>query len=179
MNFMYKKLTVFILTSLIVAACNSGTVTTSEQSAGTQVESQQTLSVLQGKASWDDIMNATSQVDSVSVPTFFFHTDVTLTGKLVVMTLEHPIREEPLENSLVFKISREVMFKAKEGEDANDSLVDKIGIYEDNIQSKEELLAKYKNIIDKDITINASIYFAPSGNYPLLANMSKFSIKSK
>jgi hypothetical protein len=93
----------------------------------------------------------------------------TLTGTVILKTLIHPIKETPLKNCMVLKLNEKVKFKATyEGED--DLITDEIRIYGDEIKGVVPNV-KYKNLINKKVIITANIVYAPSGNYPLLANI--------
>jgi hypothetical protein len=99
----------------------------------------------------------------------------TLTGKVILKTLLHPIKEIPIKNCLVFKLDKKVKFIAEADSDEADVVTDEIRIYgasntEDKYVNPNII---YRNLINKRVTINAVIYFAPSGHYPLLANMSE------
>jgi len=100
----------------------------------------------------------------------------TLTGTIVLKTLMHPIYETPIKDCMVLKLSKKVKFIAEtDSYDESDIITDEISIYGstlDDVKSVEpELL--YKKLINKRVSVKANIFYAPSGHYPLLANMGR------
>lgn len=95
----------------------------------------------------------------------------TLTGKVILKNFVHPIKQTPILNAMVLKLDKKVKFKAT-SEDENDVITDEIHIYGDIQKSPYvDSNIKYKTLINKRLTINANVVYAPSGNYPLLANI--------
>lgn len=99
----------------------------------------------------------------------------TLTGKVILKTLFHPIKETPIKNCLVFKLDKKVKFIAEADSYEADVVTDEISIYgTSNTEGKYvNPNIMYRKLINKRVKIKAEIYFAPSGHYPLLANMNE------
>jgi len=93
----------------------------------------------------------------------------TLTGTVMLKTLIHPITEKPIKDAIVLKLPYKVKFTATD-ELADDVITDEIRIYGD-VQKVKDPNTVYKALINKQVEIKANIVYAPSGNYPLLANI--------
>lgn len=93
----------------------------------------------------------------------------TLTGTVILKTLIHPITEKPIKDAMVLKLPYKVKFTATD-ELADDVITDEIRIYGD-VQKVKDPNTVYKALINKQVEIKANIVYAPSGNYPLLANI--------
>lgn len=99
----------------------------------------------------------------------------TLTGTIVLKTLMHPIYETPIKDCLVLKLSKKVKFIGEPVSDELDVITDEIRIYGstlDDVKSVDPEL-EYKKLINKRVSVKANIFYAPSGHYPLLANMGR------
>jgi hypothetical protein len=97
----------------------------------------------------------------------------TLTGKVILKNLIHPVNGSVIKNAMVLKLPQKIRIKAGEDSDGEpDVITDEIEIY-GNLDSNTNPNIKYKNLINKNVEITADISFAPSGNYPLLANITE------
>lgn len=95
----------------------------------------------------------------------------TLTGKVILKNLIHPVNESVLKNSMILKLPQKIRIKPDENTDFEDDIItDEIRIY-GNIYENTNPNIKYKNLINKKVEITANIVYAPSGNYPLQANI--------
>ncbi len=93
----------------------------------------------------------------------------TLSGKVILKTLTHPVKGTAIKNAMVLKLAKKVKFKAV-AETDEDVTTDEIRIYGDVTKDVNPNI-KYKILINRQVTITANIVYAPSGNYPLLANI--------
>lgn len=93
----------------------------------------------------------------------------TLTGKVILKTLIHPVTEKPIKNAMVLKLPYPIKFTATDLME-EDVITDEIRIYGDVLKVKDPNTT-YKALINKEVKITAIIVYAPSGNYPLLANI--------
>jgi hypothetical protein len=95
----------------------------------------------------------------------------TLSGTVILKNFVHPIKETPILNKMVLKLDKKIKFKST-GDDESNLITDEIAIYGD-IQKSPYINPdiKYKMLINKKVSITANIVYAPSGNYPLDANI--------
>lgn len=77
--------------------------------------------------------------------------------------------EKPIKNAIVLKLPYLIKFTSTDPYE-EDVITDEIRIYGD-VSKVTNPNKEYKHLINQQVTITASIVFAPSGNYPLLANI--------
>ena len=95
----------------------------------------------------------------------------TLTGKVILKNLRHPITDKTIKNAMVFVLPKPVKFVVgPKDEEGYDVTTREIRIYGD-VEKNVDPNVKYKNLIGKKVAITADYVFAPSGNYPLLVNI--------
>jgi hypothetical protein len=94
-----------------------------------------------------------------------------LTGKVVLKDLTHPISGKTIKNAMVLVLPQPVKFIPDSSSEEEDTATTKeIRIYGDLTKNINPNV-KYKAIIGKKVIITADYEFAPSGNYPLLVNI--------
>jgi hypothetical protein len=93
----------------------------------------------------------------------------TLKGKIILKTLIHPLNETDINNCMVLKLDQKVMFNGNTEFGEGEVITDEIRIYGvQNSTSKQ-----YNSLINKKVIVKANVYYAPSGFYPLLANINE------
>ncbi|KAA5534456.1 hypothetical protein F0919_07475 [Taibaiella lutea] len=96
---------------------------------------------------------------------------LSLTGKVVLKDLRHPINGKVIKDAMVLVLPQPVKFIPNpESEEEDTATTREIRIYGDIMKNVNPNM-KYKAIIGKKVTITANYEFAPSGNYPLLVNI--------
>jgi hypothetical protein len=90
-------------------------------------------------------------------------------GKVILKNLTNPVTEQIIKDCLVLKLKKKIHIW---GEVDNDGwiITEEIRIY-GNQESNEDLNKKHADIIGKNVLITGKVTYAPSGYYPLLANL--------
>jgi len=110
--------------------------------------------------------------DNEEIETLYWGSNV-LTGKVIIKNLVDPRFTDGREfkNQVVLKLPHKVTFiSTGQNEYEGEETTDEIQIYGD-LTNYVDPKIKYKDLINREVTITANIVFAPSGNYPLLANI--------
>jgi hypothetical protein len=95
----------------------------------------------------------------------------TLTGKVILKTLTHPVTGKPIKNAMVLELTKPVKFAPPLTDKDDDTAITKeIRIYGDVTKNVDPNVT-YKKLIGKKVAVTANYVFAPSGNYPLLVNI--------
>ena len=90
-------------------------------------------------------------------------------GKVILQDLVHPVTEEIIKNCLVLKLEKNTKFIG-EVDAEGDVYADVIRIYGD-VQNSVPPEKRFAELINKNVILDAKLTYAPSGNYPLLANI--------
>jgi hypothetical protein len=100
----------------------------------------------------------------------------TLKGKIILKTLIHPLNETEIKNCMVLKLNQKVMFIGNSEFGEGEAITDEIRIYgvQNSTSNNATTNNKYKSLINKQVIVKATVYYAPSGYYPLLANINEF-----
>ncbi len=106
----------------------------------------------------------TNQNDGNEIETRYFGENV-LEGKVILKNLIHPLKRTVIIDAMILLLPNKVKFIGTEGET---TVTNSIRIY-GNLNSNPNIV--YKNLINKEVIIKADVVFAPSGNYPLDANI--------
>ncbi|UAY50933.1 hypothetical protein [Ferruginibacter albus] len=95
----------------------------------------------------------------------------TLSGKVILKNLRHPITGKTIKNAMLFVLPQSVTFIADTTDEfSSDATTKEIRIYGD-VQKNVNPNVKYKSLIGKRVAITADYIYAPSGNYPLEVNV--------
>jgi len=96
---------------------------------------------------------------------------ISLTGKVILKDLRHPVSGKTIKNAMVLLLPQPVKFIPNAGTEEEDTATTReIRIYGD-VTKNTDPNVKYKAMIGKKVIITANYEFAPSGNYPLLVNI--------
>jgi hypothetical protein len=93
----------------------------------------------------------------------------TLTGKVTLKDLKHPVSGKIIKNAMVLILPQPVTF-IPVSEEEDTATTKEIRIY-GNMTKFVNPNVKYRKLIGKKAAITANYVFAPSGNYPLLVNI--------
>ena len=99
----------------------------------------------------------------------------TLKGKIILKTLIHPLNETDIKNCMVLKLDQKVMFNGNTEFGEGEVITDEIHIYgvQNSTSNNYTTIKKYNSLINKKVIVKANVYYAPSGFYPLLANINE------
>lgn len=111
-------------------------------------------------------INNTNQNEGNEIETLHFGSNV-LSGKVILKNLIHPVKGTVIKDAMILLLPNKIKFIGDEGES---TVTNQIRIY-GNLSSNPNIV--YKNLINKEVIITANIEFAPSGNYPLDANITE------
>ncbi|MDB5232387.1 MAG: hypothetical protein JWN76_3192 [Chitinophagaceae bacterium] len=93
----------------------------------------------------------------------------TLTGKVILKDLKHPVSGKTIKNAMVLILPQPVTF-IPAGQEEDTATTREIRIY-GLLNKFVNPNVKYKKLVGKKVAITANYVFAPSGNYPLLVNI--------
>lgn len=118
----------------------------------------------ENELSGDDSVNGTNQDAASEIETLYFGENV-LNGKVILKNLIHPVKGTVIKDAMILLLPNKVKFIGDEGES---TITNSIRVY-GNLNSDPNIV--YKDLINKNVIIKANVVFAPSGNYPLDANI--------